>query len=154
MELWISRPSAFTQRVYGVSFSVANFFAISSETIAVFSSLPAPILISLLQFAPRVMRATVALHAPHVEHRGHRGNTRGKTKPCRAFVPASQWSAKQLCVLWFSSCVASVPSVLISRRFPAPLRALRGLFKLAGEELLHELRRDRDARAVLRRVLD
>src|SRR5215813_10306491 len=27
----ISRPSAFTQRVYGVSFSVANFFARSSE---------------------------------------------------------------------------------------------------------------------------
>src|SRR5262249_10540407 len=27
----MSRPSAFTQRVYGVSFSVANFFARSSE---------------------------------------------------------------------------------------------------------------------------
>src|SRR6267154_79044 len=30
----ISRPSPRTQRVYGVSFSVANFFANSSETIA------------------------------------------------------------------------------------------------------------------------
>src|SRR5947209_7380659 len=38
MALSMSSPSPFTQRVYGVSFSVANFFAISSETSAVFSS--------------------------------------------------------------------------------------------------------------------
>src|ERR1051325_685280 len=49
--LWISRPSAFTQRVYGVSFSVANFFAISSETIAVFSSFAIVIPIQVIAFA-------------------------------------------------------------------------------------------------------
>src|SRR6185295_10882963 len=35
----MSSPSAFTQRVYGVSFSVANFFAISSETMVIFDML-------------------------------------------------------------------------------------------------------------------
>src|ERR1700689_4594676 len=34
MEGMISRPSAFTQRVYGVSFSVLNLLARSSETTA------------------------------------------------------------------------------------------------------------------------
>src|SRR5262245_52619050 len=33
-ELMMSSPSLLTQRVYGVSFSVANFFANSSETTA------------------------------------------------------------------------------------------------------------------------
>src|SRR5690349_1316693 len=45
MALSISRPSDFTQRVYGVSFSVANFFAISSETLASFIPVPSAIVV-------------------------------------------------------------------------------------------------------------
>src|SRR5258708_13971327 len=80
MALSISSPSDFTQRVYGVSFSVANFFAMSAET-----------------------RASLAI----------------SPSPCVA---------------------ARCP---LGRRPDAP-----------GQELLHQLGRDRDAGAVLGRVLD
>src|SRR5580700_10073024 len=45
MDGMMSRPSAFTQRVYGVSFSVLNLLASSSETmafLAILLSLPQP----------------------------------------------------------------------------------------------------------------
>src|ERR1043165_2295254 len=52
MALWISSPCSFTHFVYGVSFSVANFFAISSETCAVFSSFAMSFPSSLQTFIP------------------------------------------------------------------------------------------------------
>src|SRR3954465_15353983 len=55
----ISRPSSLIQRVYGVSFSLANFFARSSETRASFAI--AVLLAFLKRFGPALVRPDRAL---------------------------------------------------------------------------------------------
>src|SRR5215831_19951599 len=57
----MSRPSAFTQRVYGVSFSVANFFARSSEARASLAMRYAPSRSSLNRAGPASIRPADAL---------------------------------------------------------------------------------------------